>query len=120
MAAVAVTSGGLIVEWGATHRDGRGELISRQMSITPPEVPTCLSVPCLFKYVKQSVLYALTRNYHAKRVAYAEANRNKAILKRYRTGEPSPQNIWQAIHANIKIKCPICRKYDVDPLLFRR
>ena len=40
------------------------------------------------------------------------------VLERYRTGEPSPKNLWQAIHANMKIVCPVCRKYNVDPLLF--
>jgi hypothetical protein len=40
------------------------------------------------------------------------------VLERYRTGQPSPKNIWQAIHANIKLRCPVCRKYNVDPLLF--
>ncbi len=41
------------------------------------------------------------------------------VLPRYRVGEPQPQTIWQAVHANIKLKCPACRRYDVDPLLFR-
>ena len=40
------------------------------------------------------------------------------VLERYRTGEPNPKNLWQAIHANLKLKCPVCRKYNVDPLLF--
>ena len=40
------------------------------------------------------------------------------VLERYRTGEPSPKNLWQAFHANLKIACPVCRKYNVDPLLF--
>lgn len=114
------STGGLKITWGATHRDGDGNLISHQASIDPPVAPTCLRVSCLWQYLRDAVLYALVGNYHAKRVAYAEANRGKNILERYRTGDPSPQTIWQAIHANIKIKCPICRKYDVDPLLFRR
>jgi len=42
------------------------------------------------------------------------------VLERYRTGEPSPQTIWQAIHAIIKIKCPVCRRYNRDPFLFGR
>jgi len=88
--------------------------------IDPPKIPTCLRPDCLLKYLRDSVLFALVANYHAKRVAYAEANRHKRILERYRTGVPSPQTIWQAIHANIKIKCPVCRKYNVDPFLFRR
>ena len=114
------SSAGLYIRWGAEHRDGRGELISRQASIDPPEAPKCLRPPCLLKYMKDALFYSLVANYHARRVAYAEANRHKVILERYRTGEPSPQTIWQAIHANIKLKCPICRKYNVDPLLLRR
>ncbi len=114
------TGGGVGVKWGATHRDGKGTLISRQMSIEPPAPPTCLTPRCLLRYVKAAVFYSLLGTYHARRVAYAEANRYKDILERYRTGEPSPQNIWQAIHANIKLTCPVCRKYNVDPFLFRR
>jgi hypothetical protein len=52
-------------------------------------------------------------------VTYAEKNKHKKILDRYRTGEPSPTTIWQAIHANTKLRCPVCRRYDVDPFLFR-
>ncbi len=97
-----------------------GELISRQVSMTPVEAPKCLRFSCLIKYLGDALLYALVANYHVRRITYAEINRNKKILERYRTGEPSPQTIWQAIHANIKLSCPICRKYNVDPLLFRR
>ena len=111
---------GMHLAWGTTHCDSNGTLISRQAKIEPPEAPQCLRLSCLFKYVKDSVLYAMVANYHARRTAYAEANRDKVILERYRTGEPSPQTIWQAIHANIKIACPVCRKYNKDTLLFRR
>ena len=114
------TAGGIGISWGAEHKDGKGRLISRQASIEPPPAPTCLRLFCLLKYVKDAVFYALVANYHARRVAYAEANRHKDILDRYRTGEPSPKTIWQAIHANIKLACPVCRKFNADPLLFRR
>jgi len=40
------------------------------------------------------------------------------VLERYRTGKPSPKNIWQTVHANLKLRCPVCRKYNIDPLLF--
>jgi len=96
-----------------------GELISRQTSIEAPEAPACLTPPCLWQYMRDALFYSLVCNYHARRVAYAEANRNEEILERYRTGEPSPQTIWQAIHANIKLTCPVCRKYNVDPFSFR-
>lgn len=97
-----------------------GKLIVRQISITPPEAPKCLRPSCLWDYLWAAWLYALVASYHARRVAYAEANRHKKILERYRTGEPAPQTMWQAIHANIKLACPVCRKYNADPLLFRR
>ena len=97
-----------------------GELISRQTSIEPPRAPSCLTPGCLLAYIKRAMFYALLANYHARRVTYAEANRHKVILERYRTGEPSPKTMWQAIHANIKLACPMCRKYNVDPLLFDR
>lgn len=107
---MAETAGGVRIQWGAEHRDKNGNLITRQISIEPPEAPTCLSVSCLVKYVRDAIFYALVCNYHTRRTAYAEANRNKKILERYKTGEPTPKTIWQAIHANIKLTCPICRK----------
>jgi len=97
-----------------------GQLIVRITPIKSPAPPECLK--CIWRFLKESIFVALLSAYHARRVAYAQSNRpeNKEILERYRTGEPSPKTIWQAIHANIKLKCPICRKYDKDPLLFRR
>ena len=107
---------GLQITWGADHRDGAGNLIVRQASLQPPEAPTCLRMSCLLVYLRNALLYALLANYEERRVAYAEKNRHKKILDRYRTGELFPETIWQAIHANIKLTCPVCRKYNVDPL----
>ena len=98
----------------------KGRLIVRGVSIQPPKIPSCLAFHCLVKYFKDSLLCALLASYHSRRVTYAENNKDKKILERYRTGEPAPETIWQAIHANIKLKCPVCRKYNVDPFLFRR
>ena len=109
----------LKVTWGAEHKDRDGKLISRQMSIEGPEAPTCLRISCIWNYLKDSLRYALVSIYHVRRASYAEANRDKVILERYRTGEPTPLTIWQALHANIKLTCPVCRKYNVDPLLGR-
>jgi len=95
-----------------------GRLIAKTYSIQPPDPPQCLSVKCLYQFFVDTFFCALLSNYHRRRVAYAEANRRKEILERYRTGEPSPKTIWQAIHANTKLKCPICRKYNRDPFLF--
>jgi hypothetical protein len=112
-------AGGVKLAWRAEHKDKDGRLISRQASIDPPEAPKCLRPGCLWRYLCDALRYALVANYHARRVAYAESNRHKKILERYRTGDPSPQSIWQAIHANLKLKCPVCRKYNVDLLLRR-
>ena len=98
-----------------------GQLIVRPYSIQAPAPPQCLRFKCLYKFLRDSLFIAFLSSYHSRRVAYAQANRpeKKTILERYRTGEPSPKTIWQAIHANLKLKCPICRKFNRDPLLFR-
>ena len=99
-----------------------GQLIAKPISIQSPAPPACISPKCLWKFIMDSLFVAYLSSYHRRRVAYAEANRpekGKVILERYRTGEPSPKTLWQAIHANIKLTCPICRKYNVDPLLFK-
>ena len=115
----ATQNSGLKVTWGAEHRTGNGRLISRQVSINPPDPPMCLSPKCIWRYIIDSLTYSVILSYHDRRTRYAESNRNKDILERYRTGEPSPQTLWQAIHANTKLTCPICRKYNVDPFLGR-
>jgi len=97
---------------------GLGRLIVRSVSIQPPPPPKCVKPWCLLRFVLDTLFCALLSSYHTRRATYAEVNRHKKILERYRTGEPAPQNIWQAIHANIKLTCPICRKYNVDPFLF--
>jgi len=116
---MSITNTSIGIKWGAEHRDGKGNLITRQVSVEPPAPPACIKPSCLIIYLKDALLFALVCSYHARRVAYAEANRNKRILERYKTGEPSPNTLWQAIHANIKLRCPVCRKYDMDLLLRR-
>ena len=100
---------------------GLGQLIVRTYSVQPPAPLQCLKIRCLWQFFRDTLFCALVSSYHERRVAYAEKSRDggilKPILERYRTGEKSPKNIWQAIHANIKLKCPVCRKYNVDPLL---
>ena len=97
---------------------GVGRLIVKTTSIQPPQPPHCVRPSCLFKFFRDTLFCALLSAYHARRVHYATINRNKKILERYRTGKPSPETIWQAIHALTKLKCPVCRRYNVDPLLF--
>jgi len=95
---------------------GLGVLIVKTYSIQPPAPPQCIRVRCLWQFSRDTLFCALLSNYHQRRVTYAQVNKNKKILERYRTGEPSPETIWQAIHAIIKLKCPVCRKYNRDPL----
>ena len=97
----SATRGGQKVTWGAVHNDKDGGLISRQISIEAPVVPTCLRTSCLWRYLKATIFYVLVVKYHEGRTAYAEANRHKEIPEKYRAGEPAPQTIWQAISANI-------------------
>jgi len=96
----------------------QGKLITTMFTVSEPIPPKCASFKCLLKFVVESVTYSLIRMYHVRRIEYAVKNRNKEILERYRTGEPSPKTLWQALHANIKLTCPVCRKFNVDPLLF--
>ena len=114
------TVGRLRVYYHVEHRDGKGKLISRSVDVQSPDPPNCLNIKCLYRYFRDCLFATLLASYHSRRVAYAETNRNKKILERYRTGEPSPKNIWQGIHANIKLRCPVCRKFNVDPFLFDR
>jgi len=107
---------GLRITWGAEHSDKNGVLIHVRFIYSLQRLPTCLKLNCLLWYLRGALLYALVANYEERRVAYAEENRHKKILDRYRTGEFFPKTIWQAIHANIKLTCPVCRKYNVDPL----
>lgn len=107
---------GIEITWGAVHKDGKHRVISRQASIAPPLAPACINPLCLFRYIKSVIFYVLLSTYHTNRVQYAESNRNKEILERYRTGEFSPETLWQVIHSIIKLGCPLCRKYNVDPL----
>lgn len=99
---------------------GLGRLIVRSVGIQPPPPPQCVSPRCLFRFILDTLFCALLSSYHRRRCEYAQANKHKKILERYRTGEPSPKTLWQAIYANLKLACPICRKYNVDPLLFKR
>ena len=99
---------------------GMGRLIVKTYSIQPPNPPQCLSFRCLYQFFRDTLFCALLSNYHRRRVAYATGNRNKDILTRYRTGEPSPDTMWEVVHALLKLKCPICNKFNRDPLLFRR
>lgn len=84
-----------------------GQLIARPASIQAPDPPQCISVKCLVKFVLDSLFVAYLSSYHRRRVAYAEKNRpeKRKILEKYRTGESAPETLWQAILANLKLRC---------------
>ena len=67
--------------YGATHRDGRGKLISRQVTITPPSMPPC---KCVGLYLWALVKFFFLQIYHRWRVSYAEKHRNDDIPEKYR------------------------------------
>jgi hypothetical protein len=87
----------------AEHRDGKGNLISRSISIQSPAQPECFRFSCLWRFYAKVVFCWLISMYHCKRVVYAEKRRHKTIPLKYRTGEDSPQNIKQAIWGIIKL-----------------
>lgn len=115
---VETSKGSFHGEYVIEHRDSAGNLIVRDFNIDFPKVPACLKARCILQFMRDCIFAALVQVYHAKRMQYAQLHRHDKILLRYRTGDPSPKTIWQAIHANIKLRCPICRRYNVDPLLF--
>jgi len=81
-----------------------GKLIVKTYSIQAPPPPQCVRFKCLYKFFLDTVFCSLLSTYHSKRVSYATHNRHKDMPERYRSGEPSPQNIKQAIKAIIKLK----------------
>lgn len=113
----ATVSSGLKGNWDVDHKNGLGELISRQAKVeppTPPLLPECSKPECFKKYNKELKkfhkeleFYELLCNYHRVRVDYAERNRPpKEIPDKYRTGEDAPTSklklIWEAIKLNAK------------------
>lgn len=88
----------------AEHKDGKGNLIARTMSIEAPNPPNCSKPRCLWKFFWETVFVSLLSTYHSRRVRYAERNRRKKIPMKYRTGENSPENIQQAIFAIIRLR----------------
>ena len=87
----------------AEHRDGKGNLISRCVTIEAPDPPNCSKPKCLWKFFKDTVFCSLISTYHSKRVRYAEKNRRKKIPMKYRTGEEAPDTIIRVILAIIRL-----------------
>lgn len=75
----------------------KGQLISKTVSLHPPEMPDCPKFSCLWRFPLKLFFFFLLSAYHRKRVVYAEKHRRKIIPTKYRTGEYSPTNIRQAI-----------------------
>ncbi len=84
-----------------------GILIARVVSIQAPAPPQCTRFKCLWKFVMDSLFIGYLSSYHRRRVTYAQKNRpdkGKKILEKYRTGEPAPKTLWQAIKAILILK----------------
>lgn len=100
---ITVSRGSFRATVEAEHRDGKGNLISRSISIQAPNPPTCMKPGCIWRFFLRVVFCDLISRYHKMRMEYAEKNRSKKIPQKYRTGENSPSNIWQCIFAIIKL-----------------
>ena len=84
-----------------------GHLIVRHVSIHAPNPPQCIGFGCLWKFFIDILFSAYLAKYHQKRVTYAgrhRPERSKAILEKYRTGEPAPKTLRQAVIEILKLK----------------
>jgi len=73
------------------------------VSIPPPAPLTCPSFRCYLKFVLRVIRYGFVLEYHKRRVAYCEAHREKDIPDYYRTGEPSPETVREAVKEILKL-----------------
>ena len=89
----------------------KGQLIVRTTPIPKPKPPEGIKPKDFRKFIKDSLLLDILSSYHTRRVAFANANRPeiKEIPERYRTGEPSPKTLWQAVKAIIGLRYTICK-----------
>ena len=83
---------------------GQGRLVVKTYSVQAPNPPQCVKFKCLYKFFLGVVFCSLLSTYHCKRVEYATHNRHKDIPTKYRTGDPSPRNIKEAIRAIANLK----------------
>ena len=96
---------GTISALGADLRKADGQLIVRSVPILAPDPPKCIKFKCLLKFVKDVWFCALLSKYHHERAEFAQhGNKDKDIKEKYRSGNPSPKNIKQAIIAIIGLK----------------
>ena len=89
---------------------GMGKLIVKTFTIPAPRPPQCTRPRCLWKFVKNVWACSLMNKYQAKRCDYASHNRDRIIKEKYRTGEPSPQNIKESIKAIIILRIDKLRR----------
>jgi len=89
---------------GATLARSDGTIIVRSLPIQPPEPPQCVKFKCLWKFFLDTLFCSLESTYHGIRCEYAQKNKDKKIPEKYKTGNPRPKNIKQAIIAIIKLK----------------
>lgn len=125
--AVATGTIGRTLNWGSEHVDKDNNLIVREVSLQPPVMVLekyCIKPACIlkvyFRFLWEVIVYSLISTYHSRRVKYAETNRHKDILARYRTGEPSPTTFWQAIFNHVKLSCPYCRTKEFKDVWITR
>lgn len=135
----AQASGGVKINWGAEHRQGKcpdcggildtptdedkkewrktkllkrlcpncgerklGKLVVRTCSLEAPTL-TCMSLKCLFGYIRKVYLYILVMRYNRWRIQYSVKHRENTIPEYYRTGEPLPDSFRTAIWEIVKL-----------------
>ena len=116
----ALAGGGLSVEFSVDVRKSDGTLLYREATIDmklpdkPPD-PTCFTVPCINHYQrlfdrwveecrKIMEFQETLSEYHRLRCKYCMEHRNDEIEEKYRTGEPSPRTIGEALKEIEKLK----------------
>lgn len=123
----ANTSGSISMNWGASHKDKDGNVISVQADIVAPVYildVKCVKPLCILKglisFLWDFATYSVIFSYHSRRINYCEKNRHKKILDRYRLGEHAPTNMRQALFNHIKLTCPFCRTKEFsNPWIIR-
>ena len=88
---------------------GQGRLIARTYAINAPHLKS-FSFKDIREFIIANEYCAILSAYHTERVEYATKHRHKYMPDKYRTGEPSPQNIKQSIKAIIGLKLEKIRR----------
>ena len=99
---MAPAGAGISLGYESEHRSN-GKLVVRMVSIPPPAPLTCPSFKCYLRYVGRVIRYGFILGYHKRRVAYCEQHRYEDIPEHYRTGDPSPVTVREAVREIIKL-----------------